>query len=161
MKSKSTLTSIFLYFTVFLPFDCGTFQASLVALVLNDVPANAEDIRDAGSIAGSGRSPGGGPGSPVQCSCLESPMDRGAWRAVVHRVTKSHTRLKPLAHTRTRGAFQSHTEHKISTMKAVPITSVNTWPHCTPTSPHLTSHLKQIPGVTWFPYTYFSMWLCK
>ena len=52
-------------------------------------PANAGDIREAGSIPGSGRSPGAGHGNPLQCSCLENPMDRGAWRATVHRVIES------------------------------------------------------------------------
>ena len=54
-------------------------------------PANAGDIRDMGLIPVSGRSPGGGHGNPVQYSCLENPMDRGAWRAAVHRVTESNT----------------------------------------------------------------------
>ena len=54
-------------------------------------PANAGDIRDAGLIPESGRSPEGGYGNPLQCSCLENPMDRGAWRATVHGVTKSQT----------------------------------------------------------------------
>ena len=49
--------------------------------------------RDAGSIPGSGRSPGGGHGTPRQYSCLENPMDRGAWRAIVHGVAKSWTQL--------------------------------------------------------------------
>ena len=48
---------------------------------------------DAGSIPGSGRSPGEGNGNPLQYSCLENPMDRGAWQATVHGVTKSRTRL--------------------------------------------------------------------
>ena len=56
--------------------------------------ANAGDIRDAGAIPGSGRSPGGGLGSPLQYSCLENPMDRGAWWATVHGIAKSWTRLK-------------------------------------------------------------------
>ena len=51
-------------------------------------------IRDAGSIPGSGRSPGGGNGNPLQYSCLENLTDRGAWRATVHGVTKSQTCLK-------------------------------------------------------------------
>ena len=51
-------------------------------------PANAEDTRDVGSIPGSGRSPGEGNGNPFQYSCLEKPMDRGAWRAAVLGVTK-------------------------------------------------------------------------
>ena len=62
-----------------------------VALVVKNSPANAGDIRDAGSIPGLGRSPGGGHGSPLQYSCLENPMNRGAWQAVVHRVAKSQT----------------------------------------------------------------------
>ena len=60
-------------------------------------PANAGDIRDAGSIPGLGRSPGGGHGNPLQDSCLENLMDRGAWQATVHRVAKSWTRLKQLS----------------------------------------------------------------
>ena len=48
---------------------------------------------DSGSISGSGRSPGGGNGNPLQYSSLENPMDRGAWWAIVHGVTKSQTRL--------------------------------------------------------------------
>ena len=57
--------------------------------VVKNPPANAGDIRDAGLIPGSGRSPGGGHGNPLQYSCLKNPMDRGAWRATVHRVTKN------------------------------------------------------------------------
>ena len=53
--------------------------ASQVPLSVKNWPTNVEDIRDAGSILGSGRSPGGGHGNPLQCSCLENPMDRGAW----------------------------------------------------------------------------------
>ena len=54
-------------------------------------PANTRDMRDEGSIPGSGRSPGGGNGKPLQDSHLENPMDRGAWQATVHRVAKSWT----------------------------------------------------------------------
>ena len=53
--------------------------------------ANAGDVRDVGSISGSERSPGGGHGDPLQYSCLENPMDRGAWQATVHRVAKNRT----------------------------------------------------------------------
>jgi len=52
------------------------------------LPASEEDVRDSGSISGSGRFPGGGHGNPLQYSCLENPMDRGAWRAAVHGVTE-------------------------------------------------------------------------
>ena len=71
--------------------------ASQVALVVKNLPANAEDVRDEASIPGSGRSPGGGHGNPLQYSCLENPMDRGAWQAIVHGVAKSRTRLKRLS----------------------------------------------------------------
>ena len=63
--------------------------ASQVALTIKNMPANAGDIRDLGSIPGSGKSPGGGHSNPLQYSCLENPMDRGAWRATVHEVAKS------------------------------------------------------------------------
>ena len=62
---------------------------SFVLLVVKNLPASAGDIRDSGSVPGLGRSPGGGNGNPLQCSCLENPMDRGAWRATVHGVAKS------------------------------------------------------------------------
>ena len=52
---------------------------------------NAEDISDSGLIPGLGRSLGEGNGKPLQCSCLENPMDRGAWWATVHNVTESNT----------------------------------------------------------------------
>ena len=65
------------------------FWASQVVLVVKNPSANAGDIRDVGSIPGLGRSPGGGHGNPFQYSHLENPMDRGAWRAMVHRVTES------------------------------------------------------------------------
>jgi len=66
-------------------------------LVVKNLPTNAGDIRDAGSIPGSGRCPGEGNGNPLWYSCLENPMDRGAWWAAVHRVAKSWTRLKQLS----------------------------------------------------------------
>ena len=66
----------------------------LVALEVKNPPANAGDIKDVGSIPGMGRSPGGGHGKPLQYSCLENPMDKGACQATVHRVTKSQTQLK-------------------------------------------------------------------
>ena len=66
-------------------------MASQVALVVKNPPASAEDIGDMGSIPGSGRSPGGGHGNPLQYSCLENPMDRGACQATIHGVAKSWT----------------------------------------------------------------------
>ena len=70
--------------------------AAQVALVVKNPPANAGDIRDTDSISVSGRSPGGGRGNPLQYSCLENPMDRGAWQAIVHKVAESQTGLKQL-----------------------------------------------------------------
>jgi len=68
-----------------------------VALLVKNLPANAEDLRDAGSIPGTRRSPGGGHGNPLQYSCLENPMGRGTWQATIHRVAKSRTQLKRLS----------------------------------------------------------------
>ena len=65
--------------------------SSQVALAVKNLPANAGDSGEAGSIPGSGRSPGGGHDSPLQFSCLENPMDRGAWLATIHGVAKSYT----------------------------------------------------------------------
>ena len=71
--------------------------ASQVALVVMNPLASAGDVRDMGSIPGSGRSPRGGLGNPLQHSCLENPVDRGAWRATVCGAAESHTGLKPLS----------------------------------------------------------------
>ena len=60
-----------------------------MTLVVKNPPANAGDVRDSGSIPELGRSPGGGPGNPLQCSFLENSMDRGAWWAAVHGLAKS------------------------------------------------------------------------
>ena len=62
--------------------------------MVKNPPTNAGDIRDMGSVPGLGRSPGGGHRNPLQYSCLENPMDRGAWRATVHGVAKNQTQLK-------------------------------------------------------------------
>ena len=64
-------------------------RASQVALVVKDLPARAGDVRDVGLIPQSGRSPEGRNGNPLQYSCLENPMDRGAWQSIEHRVAKS------------------------------------------------------------------------
>ena len=68
-----------------------------MVLVVKNLPTNAGDTGDTGDVGlipGSRRSPGEGHGNLLQYSCLENPMDRGAWRATVHRDTKSQTRLK-------------------------------------------------------------------
>ena len=66
-------------------------------VALKNSPARAGDIRGTGSVPGPGSSPGGGHDNPLQDSCLENPMDRGAWQATVQRVAKSWARLKQLS----------------------------------------------------------------
>ena len=61
--------------------------------VVKNSPANAGDTGDSGSIPGSRRSPGGSHGNPLQYSCLENPMDRGAWWATIHGLAKSRSQL--------------------------------------------------------------------
>ena len=70
-----------------------------MVLVIKNLPTHAGDLRDVGSIPGLGRSPAGGNGDPLQYSCPENPMDRGAWRAIVHRDAKRHTQPSDLVHT--------------------------------------------------------------
>ena len=75
---------------------CGLFIITQVALAVKNLPVNTGDIKDAGSIPGYGRSPGGGHGNAFQYFCLENPTVRGAWWATVHIAAKSQTRLKQL-----------------------------------------------------------------
>ena len=75
----------------YLPWLGLKWGTSQVALVVKNPPTNAGDIRDAGSNPVLGRSPGGEHGKMLWCSCLENPMDQGAWWATVHRVTKNET----------------------------------------------------------------------
>ena len=81
----------------------GNIWAFLVALA---VPANAEDTKEASLIPGSGRSPGEGNGNPLQYSCLENPMDGGAWWAAVPGVAESHT-TEATQHARDRQTFNT------------------------------------------------------
>ena len=74
---------------IFLIVSIKNIKASEVVLVVESMPANAGDIRDMGSVPGSGRFPGGGHGNPLQHSCLDNSMDRGAWWAIVHGIAKS------------------------------------------------------------------------
>ena len=67
--------------------------------VVKNLSANAGNARDEDSIPGAVRSPREGNGNPLQCSCLENPMDRGAWKATIYEVTKSWTQLSEHAHT--------------------------------------------------------------
>ena len=83
-----------------------------IIVVFNDIlmgfhsgkeSANAEDTRDASSVSGKGRPPGEGNGNPLQYSCLENSMDRGAWRATAHGVVKSCTQALNTAHSTSKG----------------------------------------------------------
>ena len=67
------------------------FRTSQVVQLVKNPPANVGDIRDVGSIPRFERSSGRGNGNPLQCSCLENCMDRGAWQVTVHGVTESNT----------------------------------------------------------------------
>ena len=69
--------------------DATAIRVSQVTLVVKNPPVNTGDLREAVSIPESGRSPGEGNGNPLQSSCLESLMDRGAWWATAHRVAES------------------------------------------------------------------------
>ena len=74
--------------SLFLNWSIVALGVSKVTLVVKNPPANAGDVRDADSIPGSRRSPGERNGNPLQYSCLEDPMDRGAWWATVQRVAQ-------------------------------------------------------------------------
>ena len=76
--------------------------------MVKNLSANAGDVREAGLIPESGRSPGGGHGNPLQYPCLENPMDRGAWWTTVHRITKSQTQLSTYVHTHTHTHTHTH-----------------------------------------------------
>ena len=74
-------------------------------LVVKSPTANAGDVRVSSLIPGWGICPGGGHGNPLQYSCLEYPMDRGAWQAIVHGVIESQTRLSDSAHQKVIGVL--------------------------------------------------------
>ena len=87
--------------TCFDPLPLGACIVKIVMtvqmeLVLKNTPVNAEAVRDVCSLPGSGRSPGEGNGNPLLYSCLENLIDRGAWQATVHSVTKSRDMTEQL-----------------------------------------------------------------
>ena len=81
VEIKNVLASEMIHKGVYL---CNNIPGLPRRCVVKDLPVSAGDARDVGSIPGSGRSPGAGSGNLLQYSCLENPMDRGAWRATVH-----------------------------------------------------------------------------
>ena len=97
LTSVSAVTLVHCPVTPWFPHRCHPHGAAQAALVVKNPPANARDVRDAASIPGSGRSLGGGHGNPLQYSCLENPMDRGAWKVLDRRVIQSQTQLKWLS----------------------------------------------------------------
>ena len=94
-------------------------QAPQEGLMVRTLPISAEDIRDVGLILGLGRFPGEGNGNPLQYSCLEKPMERGAWWATIHRIAKGWTWLKQLS---------MHT-HNHSILRA-DLRQLRHWAHC-------------------------------
>ena len=93
LRQLVTLSSILQCQHTFTIFRISKIYRSFAGAAIKNLPANAGDVRDAGLIPGSGRSPGEGHDNPLQYSCLESPMDRGTWRATVLGVAKSRTQL--------------------------------------------------------------------
>ena len=87
------------------PYQKRIFKKDVCVYIYIDFPGGSDgkasvyNEGDPGSIPGSGRSPGEGNGNPLQYSCLENPMDGGAWWATVHRVAKSRTRLSDFTFT--------------------------------------------------------------
>ena len=100
-----------------------------MVLVVKNPPANPGDVRDVGSIPGSGRSPGGGNGKPLRYSCLENPMDRGTWWATVPRVTNSWMWLKWLrTHVRSGYSGTDHAWNSVPSDNAItpgPVALIN------------------------------------
>ena len=90
--NKWSIHSVHLHLTYSV--RCLRLWASQGVLVVKNLPTSAGDVRDAASIPGSGRSPEKGTGNPLQYSCLENPMDKGAWWTTVHSVGQSWTWLK-------------------------------------------------------------------
>ena len=91
-------THIFLsYPKYFILYILKLYSQVVLVIKRKTLPAKARDVRDACLIPGLARPPGGGHGNPLQYSCLENPMDRGAWQATVHGVAKNQTGLEALS----------------------------------------------------------------
>ena len=88
--------------------------------MVKNPPANSRDARDMGSIPGLGRCPGGGNGNPLQYSCLENSMDRGAWWATVHGATESWTWLNAHTHSETAASRGEHEDTHLGILFLLP-----------------------------------------
>ena len=91
-----------------------------MVLVVKNPSANAGDIRDRGLILGLGRFPGIGNGNPLQYSCMQNSMDRGAWQAMVYEVSKSRTGLSMHRHTDTQTHRHTHTHTHTHSVGIIP-----------------------------------------
>ena len=105
-------------------------QPSKVLFVIKNHPDNEGDIREAGSIPQSERSPGGGHGNPLQYSLLENSMERGAWWPTIHGVAKSQTRLKHLS-------MHTHQSHGPAFAGKAHVATGKPLKHSEPQFPHL------------------------
>ena len=132
--------------------------------MVKDPSANAGDLRNVGSFPGSGRSPGGGHGNPLQYSCLKNPMDWGAWQATVRRVAKSRTWLKWLS---TQASFLPCTYGNLYVSALLSIRPTLSFPHCVYESAAIAA-LQIGSSVPFFyipyicvkiQYLFFSFWL--
>ena len=95
---------------------CDHLALSLVAPVkVKNPPASVEDIRDAGLIPGSERSPGGGNGNPLQDSCLENLIDGGAWWTTIHGIARSRSQVKQLSSHLDLSLYKDDTCHHLPT----------------------------------------------
>ena len=99
MYFYTSLINLLHYFKIYCPINIKITCQDIfqVVLVVKNQAANSGDIWDAGSIPGSGRSPGGGHGNPLQYSCLGNPMDSREWWATVHGVPKCWTQRKQIS----------------------------------------------------------------
>ena len=125
-----------------------SYQASQVVLVVENSPANAGDVRDTGSNPGSGRSPREENGNPLQYSCLEHPMGRGAWRVTIHGVTRSQTRLEQLS-------MHACTMSYLSGAQKLPPFWV--WPHLVSPRISIYSQLTVHQALCWVLYIFVSL----
>ena len=91
--------------------------------MVKNLPANEGDTGDLGLIPGLGRSPGERNGNPLQYSCLENPMDRGAWRATIHRVAKSQDMIERVNNNQCQGQTL-HQQKNYNLLKAQMIASI-------------------------------------
>ena len=99
LNQRSSTVSVFELINIFFKANLSNNRAFQVAVknVVKNPSANARDVRDLGSIPGMGRSSRGRHGSLLQYWCLENPMDRGAWQAVIHGVSKNQILLNQLS----------------------------------------------------------------